>query len=60
MILKRKHIPILAELWGVEEDVFLKQWLAEKTSIIAKSEGKVAKDALLTTYQILDEGNRNE
>lgn len=55
MTLKREHIPILAELWGVEEEVFLKQWLAEKISVVAKSESKVAKDALLTACQILDE-----
>lgn len=55
MTLKRKHIPILAELWGVEEEVFLKQWLAEKIFVVAKSENEVAKDALLTAYQILDE-----
>lgn len=59
MILKREHIPILAELWGVEEDVFLKQWLAEKITSVIQNDEKFATEALSIANKILESNEKS-
>lgn len=53
MSLKREHIPILAELWNVEEEILLKQWLAEKVASLIEIEDSIAADVLAMAQEIV-------
>lgn len=53
MSLKREHIPILAELWNVEEEILLKQWLAEKVASLIEIENSIAADVLAMAQEIV-------